>query len=74
MTATNRTQIVRDCYRAYEIDDRRIIEDALSDGFTFSSPEDDLRENVGAWKSPADAGLSKSWCESDVPARVTGCR
>jgi ketosteroid isomerase-like protein len=40
MTATNHSQIVRDCYRAYEIGDRRILEGALTDDFTFFSPAD----------------------------------
>jgi ketosteroid isomerase-like protein len=40
MTATNRPQVVRDSYHAYEIGDRRILEAVLSDDFTFYSPAD----------------------------------
>jgi ketosteroid isomerase-like protein len=40
MPATNRPQIVRDSYHAYEIGDRRILEAVLSDDFIFSSPTD----------------------------------
>jgi ketosteroid isomerase-like protein len=40
MTATNRSQTVRDSYRAYETGDRRILEGALTDDFTFYSPAD----------------------------------
>jgi ketosteroid isomerase-like protein len=40
MTATNRPQIVRDSYHAYEIGDRRILEAVLGDDFIFSSPAD----------------------------------
>jgi ketosteroid isomerase-like protein len=40
MTATSHSQIVRDCYRAYETGDRQILERALADDFTFYSPAD----------------------------------
>jgi ketosteroid isomerase-like protein len=40
MPARDRVQVVRDCYRAYESGDRRIVEGALSDDFTFYSPPD----------------------------------
>ena len=40
MPASDRLQIVRDCYRAYEIGDRRLIEQHLSDDFRFYSPPD----------------------------------
>jgi ketosteroid isomerase-like protein len=36
----DRLQIVRDCYRAYESGDRRLVEQHLADDFTFSSPAD----------------------------------
>ena len=36
----DRAAIVRDCYRAYETGDRRVLEERLSDDFTFSSPVD----------------------------------
>ena len=37
---TDRIQIVRDCYSAYESGDRRLIERHLSDDFVFFSPAD----------------------------------
>ena len=40
MTAPDRLQVVRDCYRAYESGDRSIIEQLLTDDFTFSAPPD----------------------------------
>ena len=40
MPASERLEIVRDCYRAYETRDRRLIDDHLSDDFTFYSPVD----------------------------------
>ncbi len=40
MPASDRLQVVRDCYRAYEIGDRRLIEQHLSDDFRFYSPAD----------------------------------
>jgi ketosteroid isomerase-like protein len=40
MPDTNRLKLARDAYAAYEIGDRSLIEDLLSDDFTFSSPAD----------------------------------
>ena len=40
MLATERAQIARDCYRAYETGDRRVLEERLSDDFRFFSPAD----------------------------------
>jgi ketosteroid isomerase-like protein len=40
MPASDRLQIARDCYRAYEIGDRRLVEQHLSDDFRFYSPAD----------------------------------
>jgi ketosteroid isomerase-like protein len=40
MPASERLEIVRDCYRAYETRDRPLIDDHLSDDFTFYSPVD----------------------------------
>jgi ketosteroid isomerase-like protein len=40
MTATDRLQIVRECYRAWEAGDRGMLERHLSDDFTFYSPAD----------------------------------
>ena len=40
MTAQDRLQVVRDCYGAYESGDRGILEQHLSDDFTFSAPPD----------------------------------
>jgi ketosteroid isomerase-like protein len=37
---TDRLEIARDCYRAYESGDRRLIDERLTDDFTFSSPPD----------------------------------
>jgi len=35
-------ETIRNCFRAYEIKDRSILEKLLSDNFTFSSPQDDF--------------------------------
>jgi ketosteroid isomerase-like protein len=40
VTAHDRLQAVRDCYSAYESRDRGIVEQLLTDDFTFSSPPD----------------------------------
>jgi ketosteroid isomerase-like protein len=40
MTAHDRLQVARDCYRAYESGDRSIVERCLTDDFTFYSPAD----------------------------------
>jgi ketosteroid isomerase-like protein len=40
MTAIDRLQIVRECYRAYETGDREMLQRYLSDDFTFYSPAD----------------------------------
>ena len=40
MAATDRLQIVRECYRAYEAGDRGMLERHLSYDFTFYSPAD----------------------------------
>jgi ketosteroid isomerase-like protein len=40
MATTDRLQIARDCYRAYETGDRELIERHLSDRLTFYSPAD----------------------------------
>jgi ketosteroid isomerase-like protein len=37
---TDRLQIVRDCYRAYETGDRSLIEPHLAEDFTFYAPPD----------------------------------
>jgi ketosteroid isomerase-like protein len=36
----DRLELARACYRAYESGDRRIVEELLSDDFTFYSPAD----------------------------------
>ena len=36
-----RTDIARQCYRAYQTRDRALLESALADNFVFSSPRDD---------------------------------
>jgi ketosteroid isomerase-like protein len=40
VAATDRLQIVRECYRAYEAGDRGMLERHLSYDFTFYSPAD----------------------------------
>ena len=40
MAANGRLELVRACYRAYENGTREVLEQALSDGFTFFSPSD----------------------------------
>lgn len=40
MSGPDRRQLARDAYRAYESGDRRLIEELLSDDFTFYSPPD----------------------------------
>jgi ketosteroid isomerase-like protein len=36
----DRLRLARDCYRAYETGDRRLVEELLTDDFTFFSPAD----------------------------------
>jgi ketosteroid isomerase-like protein len=38
--AHDRLKLVRDCYGAYESGDRRVVEQLLTEDFTFSSPAD----------------------------------
>ena len=40
MPVHNRLKLARDSYGAYESGDRRVIEDLLTDDFTFYSPAD----------------------------------
>jgi ketosteroid isomerase-like protein len=40
MPVHDRPQLVRDCYRAYESGDRRVVEELLSEDFRFYSPAD----------------------------------
>jgi ketosteroid isomerase-like protein len=40
MAAQDRLKLTRDAYRAYESGDRRLIDELLSDDFTFYSPAD----------------------------------
>jgi ketosteroid isomerase-like protein len=40
VTPPDRLQLVRDCYAAYVTGDRRVLEEALSEDFTFYSPPD----------------------------------
>ena len=35
------SDLIRKCYAAYETNDRKAVENILSDDFTFSSPLDD---------------------------------
>jgi ketosteroid isomerase-like protein len=49
--------LVRHCYAAYETKDRRILEDLIGPGFTFSSPQDD---HIGR-----DAYFERCWPNSE---------
>jgi ketosteroid isomerase-like protein len=40
MPAYDRLKLVRDCYGAYESGDRRVVDELLTDDFTFYSPPD----------------------------------
>jgi ketosteroid isomerase-like protein len=40
MSSRERLQLARDMYGAYESGDRRVVEELLSDDFTFFSPAD----------------------------------
>ena len=40
MPSSDRLQLARDVYGAYESGDRRVVEEILSDEFTFFSPAD----------------------------------
>ena len=40
MADTDRLALVRDCYRAYETNDRELIERVLSRDYVFSAPPD----------------------------------
>jgi ketosteroid isomerase-like protein len=40
LTASDRLKLVRDVYGAYESGDRAVVEQNLSDDFTFSAPPD----------------------------------
>jgi ketosteroid isomerase-like protein len=40
MPTTDRIQLARDCYLAYVSGDRSVVENLLSDDFTFFSPSD----------------------------------
>ena len=44
------SDLVRKCFSAYELKDRRIIENLLSDDFTFISPIDDLIDRTEYFK------------------------
>ena len=44
------SDLVRKCFSAYELKDRRIIEDLLSDDFTFTSPLDDQIDRTEYFK------------------------
>ena len=40
MSARSRIEVVRECYRAYEVGDRELIERHLAEDFVFSAPPD----------------------------------
>ena len=45
------SDLVRKCFSAYELKDRRIIEDLLSDDFTFTSPIDKIKKVTSSVKA-----------------------
>lgn len=47
MTETARATRVRECFDAFANDRREVVEAALADGFTFSSPPDPLLDRDG---------------------------
>ncbi len=51
------TGMVERYYNAYETKERKVVEDLLGEGFTFTSPEDD---NINR-----DAFFEKCWGQSD---------
>jgi ketosteroid isomerase-like protein len=44
------SDLVRKCFSAYELKDRQMIEDLLSDDFTFTSPLDDRINRIEYFK------------------------
>jgi ketosteroid isomerase-like protein len=48
--AEPRKDLVRDAYRAFQNDDRELIESLLSDDFTFFSPPDPGLDRAGFFK------------------------
>jgi hypothetical protein len=47
MPATDRTDLVRRCFAAFAADRPEVVEAAVTEGFTFSSPPDPLLDREG---------------------------
>jgi ketosteroid isomerase-like protein len=47
MPATNRLELAREAYRAYETGERRVLDELLADEFTFYSPVDSGLDRAG---------------------------
>ena len=50
MPAYDRLKLVRDCYGAYESGDRGVVEELLTDDFTFYSPADVGIDRATYWE------------------------
>jgi ketosteroid isomerase-like protein len=55
--AMTKTDIARQCYRAYETKDRKLLEDLLAEDFVFSSPRDDFIDR--------ETYFARCWANSD---------
>jgi ketosteroid isomerase-like protein len=77
MSARDRLELVRDAYGAYESGDRRVIEDLLTEDFTFYSPADvaidRARYFVRCWPNaePIESFKFKRLIEADDEVVVT---
>ena len=71
MASTNRANIIRTIFAAYLANDRKRVEDALSDDFRFTSPFDDSIDSrpisSGAGKTPTGSNAT-SWRRSSSTA------
>ena len=56
MPSTNRLQLARDAYRAYESGDRELIESLLADDLVFYSPPDPGIDRL--WAKEAEERLA----------------
>jgi ketosteroid isomerase-like protein len=62
MSAYDRLQLARDCYGAYESGDRRVVEELLSDDFTFySHPDPGIDRAMYFERCWPNAGLIKAF-------------
>ena len=57
------TDIARQCYRAYETRDRKLLESVLADDFIFSSPRDDYIDRA--------TYFARCWPNSDKMRKFT---